>query len=177
MTRKLTPILTILLTSWLGQAQINLRMIPHVTRSGGGFLTEITCNNVTRAKTSITLRPYTQNGEPLQPTTLDISGQPFLKMSADEVFGGQEVSHFLVDGHPLITVTVGYRQVTGGATAQVQESAKSGQLFALFPGEWDLVFDGLAIVNTSDQPADITITHVQANNSIIQASLSFRLHP
>jgi len=135
------------------------RWVPHVTSATGGFQTQVYLrSSETEDTTSVALVPFTLEGTPLTVRTVDLQPNQLQVLDAAMLFEGEAVSHFAVDTTANISVNVGYRSAQGiGSTAHVPESTASGDTFIFYPGEWQYVFDGMALLNTGDQAAEVWV--------------------
>ena len=137
-----------------------MRMIPHLTRAGGGFTTTVIIENRSVDVRNYTLTPYDQSGVALDPFVRSIGGQTVASFPATDI--AESASHFAIEGED-ITVTVTYTSTSGGSPAHVEETSRLGAAHRLFAGDWSVVFDGFAAVNTGTEAADVMVT--QKNSS------------
>ena len=135
------------------------RWVPHVTSATGGFQTQIYLrSSETEAPANVTLVPFDSGGLPLTPQTLTLQPNALQIMDAATLFAGEAVSHFAIDTNAKITVNAGYRpKLLEGATAHVPESITPHQRFVIYPGEWQYVFDGMALLNTGADNAEVWV--------------------
>ena len=136
-------------------ADENPRWVPHLTSPVGGFQTIVTLTSTATDSQTVTLVPYLLDGSPLAEVPVQLEAGTFRSEPAAELFGTDQASHFYVKGDDGVSVTAVYRVQEGlqGASAHALESTMVGTRFVLYQGEWDTVFDGLALVNTGDCPA------------------------
>lgn len=144
--------------------------ITHVTRAGGGFETWLFFKNFSSQPAQIEILPYRADGSDLAPIAVNLEAGEFLSMGATELFGDQGISHFSFWGSLDAKVSAGYRLSQGDAvTAHVNAARAAAGEYWLIPGEWDLVFDGLALVNLGDENARITAEWVDATGEVQQS--------
>ncbi len=157
----------------------NTRWIPHVTKLGGLFQTSITLTNNADSAGQIILKAYDSQGGRLAEKTYQLSAWAFQTFTTSSQFPGQDVSHFSIAGDKTIVVTAGYRIASGpGATAHVNETSQYGNVFTIYPGEWETIFDGMALVNLSTSASDVNAVHYTKNGKVIsEASLKQGLAP
>ncbi|MDJ0839845.1 MAG: endonuclease [Acidobacteriota bacterium] len=149
------------------------RWVAHVTRLGGDFQATLTVTNPGSQAGRLDLHPYDIMGNPLNPEMLDIPEGGHLQMTSEDLFPGLDISHLRINGTPSCVVTLGYRGKTGGGTAHVLETRSVGTRFILYQGEWDTVWDGMAIVNVGEGPAVIEGVQVDsAGNEVFRATIS-----
>ena len=153
------------------------RWIAHVTRAGGGFQTTVHFRNIGARATTVTLRPYDAAGKTLTERTLNIGDGESRAYTTSELFGGEEVSHFSIQGASDCLVTASYKAASGaGASAELNESDSPRTRWSIYQGEWDVVFDGLALVNVSNAPASVTLTQIDPSGET-SATLTQNLGP
>jgi len=136
------------------------RWLAHITSDTGGFQTSILIHNRGTSDQMVTIQPYNIEGMALETESVLVPAgwvQRFDK--ADLV--PSETSHAAITGSTDCVVSVGYKAVLPNAsTAQIHETSGIGNQFTFYPGEWDLLFDGIAIVNLGDGPATLTATQI-----------------
>ncbi len=132
------------------------RWIAHVTPDDAPFTTTILASNFSNQENVLTLVPYDEAGDPLPPAALTVLAGESKSVLSQDLFLGQPVSHFGICGPKSTAVTAGYR-ITGqsGVTAHALETALVDQEFLAYTGERELVFDGMALVNLGDAPAQV----------------------
>ena len=134
------------------------RWISHVTASGGGFITQINITNGSSQEERVVLAPYDIDGNPLNQIELFIPGKGTNSASSTDLFGEEPVSHFSICAPDKVIVTSAYRIDTGqGASAHVHEAPVAGTHFRIYPGQWDYVFDGMALVNLGDSASQVRV--------------------
>lgn len=146
-------------TLCLGQT----RMISHVTRSDGGFTTDLILENIGVGQNTVTLIGYNPEGVEVARATPTLDGVSTTTMAASAWFDGTDVSHLVIEGSD-IRATAAYRSSAVGASpAHVGESTKTARRYRFFAGNWQTVFDGLAIVNAGSAAADVRISQKTAD--------------
>lgn len=148
------------------------RIIPHLTRTGGGFVSSILINNATMHPHSYALHTYDNTGSVLSEVSGSIDAFDSLQVPASVLFSGEPVSHFTIteeDGESFLTACVAYQASSGRSSpAQVNETSEQKNVWRLFAGEWDSVFDGIAVVNTSTENLDIMVRQIGFNGEEIK---------
>ena len=145
------------------------RMIAHVTNPAGGFDTAVLIHNDASTSQSYTLTPYLSSGTALPPVTGTVASKTANRFEVEDLFSRTDISHFLVqsEGTQLV-VSVAYATNTGvGSPAHLRESDESKTLWRVFPGDWDVVFDGFAIVNLGNGPTDVVVRQKSSSGSTI----------
>ena len=155
------------------------RAISHVTAEGQGFQTTVRMFNRSNEDVQMTVFPYDAAGNALGRQLVSVPANTSLSSLSSELFDGKAVSHFTYNGSDTCQVTASFRRVAGpAASAELGGNLISGTGFAIYQGEWDLVFDGLAVVNDGLEAS--TITAVQkdgAGNEIATGTLVENLAP
>jgi hypothetical protein len=93
---------------------------------------------------------------------------------------GAEVSHFTISGDTHVVVHASYRAAgeSPAARAGTIESSLIGRIFTVYPGEWPLVWDGVALVNMGGQPANIEAVQLNGlGEEIARVTLESALAP
>lgn len=146
----------------------NTRWLPHITKLGGLFQTSFTLSNQSANAGSITLHPYDSAGNRLAEKTYNLAPWQFQSFTTTSQFPGVDVSHISISGDKTVVVTAAYRIASGpGATAHVNETSHRGNTFTIYPGEWDTIFDGMALVNLSTSPADINAVQYSKQGKVL----------
>ncbi len=148
-----------------------MRMIPHVTRIGGGFATTVLIENRSVSNQDINLTPYDSDGNLL--TAYQSVIEPGLTHSATiaELFADADrVSHFAIDADDNVRVSVIYDFVGGNSSpAHVPESSEEASRWRVFPGNWNTVFDGLAVVNSGSEATDVWVSQRDLEGNYLKA--------
>lgn len=136
------------------------RYITHVTRAQGGFETEILVTNQTELDQEFSIQGYDELGNRLGAFRRTINAETTLSLKSEEIFGAQEVSHFKFDSNRGVFASAVYRSMAQGAgPVHVQEAEESARYWIIQTGNWDVAWDGVAIVNTSEKPANVQVNH------------------
>lgn len=188
-------ILTLLLvwlpiSLWAGLGKIEIgstyRIVPHLTRADGGFVTRLLVENLADVAQPFLFHGFDEAGEPL-PMLLNLlvpippHSVAFLHMR--NLFPDvAQASHFTyetrslldsipgVEVEPLV-VSVFYEYTNGGLPAQVRASETKGTRWRLFAGDWQLGFDGLAVVNVGEAAADVWIHQYDFEGNLLQSEI------
>ncbi|PIE89923.1 MAG: hypothetical protein CR997_08910 [Acidobacteria bacterium] len=147
------------------------RIVPHLTKEGGGFYTTVFISNTSNVAESYTLKPYGQNGELLALVNGQIPANTMLSFSAAELFGSNsECSHFLIENTARdVQVHAAYQVAQGpGSAAHLNETSQLSQRFRFLPGNWDIIFDGMAVVNLGNASTDVLIRQYDYSGRLIK---------
>jgi len=155
------------------------RWIGHVTASGGGFTTNVHITNGANQEERVVLAPYDGQGNPLTQVEMFVPGNSASQTPSNELFGGEPVSHFSICAPDSVIVTAAYRIATNlGASAHIHESPTASTHFRIYPGQWDYVFDGMALLNLGQDSTGVRVRLLDySGNEIMSASLEDALPP
>jgi len=146
-----------------------VRIVPHVTDATGGFSTTVVIENTAVVSQDVTLTPFDKDGNQLDVSQLTVAAQSVLRDDVHNLLG-TATSHFTIDGSDAVKVNTYYDFKSGGSSpAFVGEADDQGSSWRIFTGNWDKVFDGIAVVNTGTVATDVWITQKNEQNEIIQA--------
>ncbi|MCB1050618.1 MAG: hypothetical protein H6510_06840 [Acidobacteria bacterium] len=146
----------------------NSRWLAHVTKVGGGFETLLTLTNNMGSTQTVTLTPYTSTGTKGTAKAFNVAAYGFTQVKAQDAFPGFDISHFSIAGSKDVIVTAGYRLADGtGATAHVNETSDARRDFYIYSGEWNTVFDGMALVNLSTSTAEVSLFQIAKNGKVL----------
>jgi len=145
-------------------------MAAHVTALGGGFSTEVLIHNADLDAQTYTFTPYNSSGQVGTPARGSMEGRSASRFSISELFENPEsVSHFsVVTSAPEVLVTLSYQANGPGSAAHLSTSSGFPTKGFLLPGNWNIFFDGVAMVNMGTQDASIIVRQKNASGSIVQ---------
>ena len=166
MLSKLYPVVFALLVS--GAVMAQTRIISHVTSASGGFTTTVVVENDAAVARTATFDAYDNGGALLGTATLDLEPGTVVSRTAEELFSVAGVSHFVIRDSDDLQVGVNYDfQAGNGSPAFVKDQTTQGSNWRMFPGNWDNVFDGVAVVNTGEVATDVWIAQKDLAGNII----------
>ncbi|HSR53224.1 MAG TPA: sialidase family protein, partial [Acidobacteriota bacterium] len=155
------------------------RWIPHVTPADVEFTTTVLVSNPGDQDAEVELVPYSEDGTALPSLIRMVEpGRTLIDLSTD-IFPGEDVSHLGICAPSEAAVSAAYRfKADTAASAHVAETGLSARRFLFFPGEYDIVFDGLAAINRGDQPSTIeAVLLTSQGDEVARASLTEDLPP
>lgn len=154
------------------------RWLAHITSGGGGFNTSVLVHNRGSNIGAVTLQPYNASGQALTPVPVVVNPGTVERFSKSEILP-DEASHMSILGSADCVVSLGYQSVQeNSSTAQIHEAPSIGTTFFIYPGEWDYLFDGLAIINLGDEEASILATQIRDDGATVgNISLNAALQP
>lgn len=145
------------------------RWISHITIPGNGFESTLFVQNGGSATDSLTITQYNASGASLGDVSATIGAGEYMEMPQGSWFNAA-TTHLKVSGCSDCQVTVGYKaeNVVGAGTAHVGQVTNQGTSLWVYPGEWDVLFDGIAIVNVGASAASLTATQYRADGSEVK---------
>ena len=144
------------------------RMVPHVTQSGGNFTTEVILANLTDTIQNYDLTAYDSSGNQIGTAQGSVDPNLTLYQPAETLFGSQNVSHFSISEETGVAVTVAYQaNIQGSGPAHVQETSLQAPIWRFYPGNRQVTWDGLAVVNTGNAPTDITVRQIGSGGALL----------
>ena len=167
--------ITVFVALWLSGESI--RILGHITRPDGGFQTQIILTNPTTVGATATLEGYSLQGNLISSVTLSLGAQQARFDDAARLFGSQDVSHVRVTGDSKLVVSASYQADSGGSPAQVQATGSVAKVWMVLPGNWDLSWDGIAVVNTGDETADVAIDLVYKTGDVFDHHVLAQMKP
>jgi hypothetical protein len=165
---KVIRLLSALLISVAVFSQV--RMISHISKTSGGFTPGVIVSNLDSSVHTFTLTAYLQNGNPRGSVTGNLNGGESRTSSLTELFSTEDVSHITISAHNSIVVSTTYESTSGeGSPAHVHESSIQSKRWLIYPGDWDAIWDGMAVVNTGGSSTDVTVTQKSKSGSMINS--------
>jgi len=147
----------------LPEIEEGLRIIPHLTREGNGFTTRISLINPSEVDGALTLRFFDEAGEPLEPIEREVPAGATLMLEALP-FGA---AYAIIEGSLECVAVAAYRAADEqGGSAHLSETQATARDYEIQPGDGELLFDGLACVNTGEQAARIELTAVDRQGRV-----------
>lgn len=149
-------------------------VIPHITRDDGGFDTMVFIENPTASTLNYAMQGFDMQGQPLGTVSGVINATNILSWTKADLFGPSSgLAHLtLTPPSEGLVMTVSYQatnQITSPAhMGALQKQAKTWQFF---PGNWDVVFDSIAVVNMGSQAADIFLSHKDFQGNVLDRRL------
>jgi len=148
------------------------RMIPHLTRVDGGFTTQVILTNPTESDQDYAIIAFDESGAEIGTFTGTAPAGTVSESSAHDFFGTTDASHFQINDGSKVNFTIAYQAVNGGSPAHLNESSTQATTWSLFPGDWDTVIDGIAVVNTSAAAADIVVRQKAQDGSVLSETVA-----
>lgn len=153
---------------WLcvGFSQAATRLIPHVTSSTGGFDTRFTITNLGLGPRAYTLTAYDLSGSATMVVSGTIAAGKTLVRDRATLFNQFPVSHLAVAGAD-IHVTASFRAEGTGTPAELHETVAASRHLRLLPGNTDLAWDGIAVVNLGETAAAVEVRQVNSEGEVL----------
>ena len=143
--------------------------VPHLTSPNGGFSTTLTIRNHSPQIQTWTIYSFKQSGEvlPDRSGTLAI-GDVFSGTAASVLPVGASHCRVEVDSEQ-VSVNVAYQNTVGqGSPAHVLASSRFKESWRLLPGNWEVIFDGFAVVNMGDTTTQVMVKQFDFNGQEIR---------
>lgn len=145
----------------------NERLVPHITKTSGGFNTGLLVANTGPEPASYTISVYHASGA----AAGDISGQLEGNQTSTyqaETFNLPEGGYLSIFSEEGVTATATYQSVgENSGPAHVGEAATASSAWRIYPGNEAITWDGVALVNTGSSPAQIVaILKNEANDTL-----------
>ena len=148
------------------------RMIPHVTKVdvGDGFSTTVILANARDSAQTYELKLYDETGMLLATLEGTVPARQTVSRAQVVFFGEAAVSHFSIDRDIDLVVTLAYQaNLEASGPAHVRMDGTLSKLWRFFPGNPEVTWDGLGVVNMGDVATDIQIFQRAADGSLIEA--------
>lgn len=154
------------------------RWLPHLTQADGGFQTDILITNRDSKDRRLFFQPYDSEGKALNLKALGIGANQTKRFAKSDLFP-ENTSHVQISGDHMCLVSLVYRaDVADGSAAVVHEVSAPANDFSFYPGTWDSVHEGLALVNAGSAPATIRLLQIDENGAILnEVTLATLLAP
>ncbi|CAM2070693.1 CRTAC1 family protein [Sulfidibacter corallicola] len=156
------------------------RVLPHVTRPGNGFHSELLISNHGSLDAVVDVVAYGTGGEALAMAAIDVDVAAFTRVALASLFGDAKVSHLTLTAPREVVSAIQYRHdLAANTPAQVRERRSTAHAFEVVAGNGVLTFDGLALVNFGDGAAAVTASllddrGVALEEAILDAALAPR---
>jgi len=139
------------------------RMAPHLTRPLGQFLTDITLANLDGAAPSgCLMTAYNQDGQPVSSIHRILASAETVQTSPQDLFGVPDAAYVAVLEAPAVEVGLVYRADREHVgLAHLRASEIRANVWRLYPGQPELTWDGVALVNLGDDMAEITAVQIR----------------
>ncbi|QTD50122.1 hypothetical protein [Sulfidibacter corallicola] len=158
----------VLVTGDGGSAVMANRYVPHVTRPGQGFESSLILNNQGDATEEVEIVGF-DNGRTLGSQPFTLAAKEIRTVPLGDAFPEEPPTNLAITGSEQVRVSIAYRaSVDQAASAHLAEQPNQGRTLWVYPGNWDLVFDGAAIVNVGSNDTDITLTVYDATGQLVQ---------
>ncbi len=144
------------------------RLFPHLTRANGGFTTDLILANTNNQPEAYSLSVYHQSGEPVLTLsgTLPAGKSQTYKNNKFAVPDGGYISLF---GSNYLKATVVYKALTeDSGPAHIGEAKEASNAWRLYPGNPEITWDGMAMVNTGPETAVITAILKSQTGAILE---------
>jgi len=149
-------------------ARGDARMVPHVTPDNTAFITDFILANPTAGPLSYEFQPYNSAGNALDVVAGVLPANATQHLTKNALFGTAPVSHFAISADAPLAVSASYRAAAGGSPAHLTDAAVQATGWRVYTGNWDIIWDGMAVVNRGNSPTEVFVTQVDAAGNEVQ---------
>ncbi len=151
--------------------QEGTRAIVHVTSATGGFQSQILLSNPSENEKSFTLLGYGLTGNLESTATGSVAAGQTQFGSIQQLFGA-DITHFDISNDTELLVQIRYqRNQAPSGPAHVPTLSRFGRNWRIYPGKPSVTWDGLAVVNRGQAPADIQVWQLDEHGSLIRGPI------
>ena len=145
------------------------RVIPHITFPISGFETSIHINNLGSTDINYSFQPYNSLGIAQAKATGTVTGNSIINITANDLFANNElITHFVIENTEAdLVVLSSYKLISTSSPAYLEESTTQATRYIIYPGDWDLVYDGFGCVNMGSNSASITVKHFDKSSNLL----------
>ena len=150
------------------------RVIGHIATDKDHFTNTLWIFNPSSEPLTYRLKAYRESGELLDSKEMSAAAYNTEAHNIAQLFSILP-DYILVEEASELNITIGYASASGeGAIAYAQATEESAPFWRVYPGNWDVSFDGLAILNLSGQTSDLSIIQRDLTGGNID-SISFEI--
>ncbi|MCB1052707.1 MAG: hypothetical protein KDC71_19050 [Acidobacteria bacterium] len=142
-------------------------VLPHVSPPGAAFSTGLLLTNTSATELHTSVHGYNQNGEWVASQEIWLQPNSTREIAAEEVFKGASVTHLKYTPAPNLEVGASFQAKRSGAMKAHTRNPTQVETAWLFPGEQELVWDGLALVNDQTQEANLVISQFSQAGELV----------
>lgn len=140
----------------------------HITLENDPFNTLVRLTNDNDNSRPYFLRAYASSGAYLRDITLMLNRNSISEYNSSDLLNGSDVAYFEIFESNLRT-DIGYALKNGEASPVfISTSNEESFKWRVYTGNWDIIFDGFAIINTGDEPAVFSGFYKDINGNIIE---------
>lgn len=155
-----------------GQSAPETRFLVHVTAADGGFTSSLILNNTSENDASLQIQAFNSDGAMVNTLQQELQSEQMVVLNALATFG-TETSHLTISGAPEVLATMSYqREEEGSGSAQVHQTALESKYWRMYPGNTEVTWDGIAIINQGENPADVTVSQIDAQGRLIRGPIT-----
>ncbi|MCB1052206.1 MAG: hypothetical protein H6510_05215 [Acidobacteria bacterium] len=153
----------------IGCSFAQTRMVPHITASGGGFTTTVLVENTGELALPYQILARRSNGTSLSTRSGQLQPGELKIENAATWFGSEAAYLEIQHDSSAVQVTVAYQAASGVTSpVHVRESNQQASRWRLFAGNWDEVFDGLALINRGNSATDVWVRQYDGQDQLLQ---------
>ena len=154
---------------WRHSTASDVGIIPHITRPGNGFNTQIILANTSSSPQFYELYPYTNDGQPLTAITGSLEPNESITQEVSLLLGSDEVSHFRYNALDSVQVVAIYQaDLENAGPAHVNASSKQAVRWRIYPGNPSVTWDGIAVVNVGGVSSEVKIVQYSLSGEVVE---------
>jgi hypothetical protein len=139
--------------------------LPHITDPNGTFSTDVSLTNTADTTQSVTLTGYSSSGSFLGNSTVAVNAKGHKMIHPEAVFGSL-IGYIEINGNTTDVMTFAtYQAQTSGSVPATVGAKSASPLWHLLPGDWDLAWDGLAVVNVGNNATSVRVNQVNSGGT------------
>lgn len=153
------------------------RWVYYFSTYRGEFSGDMIFNNRFPEATTMTLRPYDQQGNALADVDVLVEAASLKKVSIVSLFGDLPVTHCQILGSARCVVTVSHGNERTSLTSHVPEGDGGQFYWEYFPEDLALGKDYLVLVNLGNEEATLNVTMVDEQGTPLESVVLFENQP
>lgn len=146
------------------------RILAHLTRDGSPFRSTVIVENFGSTAQAYRFTPYGQDGAQYSSHSGQVPPHSATYVDPEALFGTSIMSHFEISGDSKVMVSVAYEGQGQSTPVYVPEQCDQAKTWRILPGNWNTVFDGLAVVNMGQAPTDLVLHQQAQDGSRVQTT-------
>lgn len=156
----------------LTRMQFHDRILPHITRPDGGFETVVDLINPYNSEKGYLIHGFREDGTFLGSNTGSLPAGGRQSLAPEALFNDPDLSHLTLSEITPIRAALTYRAKNiNGVAATVPETENRNFAWLIWPGNPNITFDGLALVNLHHSPVEVTLWEVNGAGEIINTTV------
>ncbi len=148
------------------------RMITHLTRAAGGFSTRLLLSNPTPQNHSWLLTAYGESGDFLTSASGEMEAGKTIETGIQELFPVPGAAYLTVSGDSEMIITAVYQADRANVgPAHIPESTVLARTWLVYPGNPEVTWDGIALVNAGAVSTHVTVSQKTFAGEIVDTRI------